>query len=333
LRDVVSLKLYSVQIPYTWYVISKAYGANFFYLKGVTNGINNGEHDYQISIKSGNYSNTELVSELNQSFADVSNNYPDTKFNNTGLTYDTAKSITTININIQKVYNEFYYKFNFPNWTTSITSDQNRLLSLASYFGFNEQTYYPYSIHSSQNYVTTNFIENDTKRNFMFDNSNNKFKVIHYIGPQDYDPLFSTVIQTYTITLYDSIYNSNLDRLLPVNSNVGTNIYYFSRSEIITMTNNAIQKAGVFTADSGMYQFDMSGDVINAGHTCFRLKLMMNRNKVKYNQYSKLIVIFPEEIATTYGNVTVWQLQNNISNSCFYFDNFFFMFSLYFILY
>ena len=325
LRDVVSLKLYSVQIPYTWYVISKAYGANFFYLKGATNGINNGEHDYQISIKSGNYSNTELVAEVNKSFVDISNNYPDTNFNNTGLTYDTAKSITTINIDIQKSYNEFYYTFNFPFWTTSVTTDQNRLLSLASYFGFNQPTYYPHTIHSSRTYAPTSFIQNDTKRNFMFDNSNNNFKIIHYIGPQNYDPLFSTVVNTYTVTLYDSIYNSNLDRLLPVNSTVGTSIHLYSRLEIITMLNNAIKNVGIFTTDSGIYQYDISGipegAVANSGHTCYNLKLMMNRNKVKYNQYSKLIVIFPEEIASNYGNTTVWQLQDNISNSCFYFDN------------
>ena len=33
LKDVLSLKLYSIQIPYTWYIINKNYGANFFYIK------------------------------------------------------------------------------------------------------------------------------------------------------------------------------------------------------------------------------------------------------------------------------------------------------------
>jgi len=39
LKDVVSLKLYSIQIPYTWYTIGKAYGNNFFFFKGRTAGI------------------------------------------------------------------------------------------------------------------------------------------------------------------------------------------------------------------------------------------------------------------------------------------------------
>ena len=50
LKDVSKLKLYSVQIPYSWYTISKAYGANFFYLIGNTPGINEGYNDYKVEI-------------------------------------------------------------------------------------------------------------------------------------------------------------------------------------------------------------------------------------------------------------------------------------------
>lgn len=321
LRDVVSLKLYSIQIPYTWYVISKSYGANFFYLKGAVNGINNGLHDYQIQIKFGNYTNEELITEVNKAFVDVSNNYPDVNFNNTGLTYDKAKSITTINIDIQKVYTEMYYRIRFPFWTTPITSDQGRLSSLPSYFGFNQDKYYPYSIHSFQGYRTTSFITNDTKRNFMFDASNNYFKVIHYIGPQEYDPLFSNVVNTYTLTLYDDIYNSNLERLLPVLSSVGNPIHKYSRTEIISMTNKAIARANVFTNDSGIKQVDISGNIENSGNSYFQLDLKFDRNKVKYQPYSKIVVFFPEETSANYDNTTVWQLKTNTTNSCFYFQN------------
>ena len=55
LKDVVSLKLYSVQIPYTWYTINNNFGSNFFIFKGYSDGINNGNHDYQIDIAAGNY--------------------------------------------------------------------------------------------------------------------------------------------------------------------------------------------------------------------------------------------------------------------------------------
>ena len=45
LKDVVNLKLYSVQIPLTWYVINSNYGSNFLFIKGSSPGINNGNHD------------------------------------------------------------------------------------------------------------------------------------------------------------------------------------------------------------------------------------------------------------------------------------------------
>ena len=50
LKDVVSLKLYSVQIPYTWYTINNDFGSNFFIIKGNSPGIDNGNHDYTITV-------------------------------------------------------------------------------------------------------------------------------------------------------------------------------------------------------------------------------------------------------------------------------------------
>jgi uncharacterized protein YaaR (DUF327 family) len=43
LKDVVELSLSSIQLPYTWYTVSNNYGANYFYLKGISDGINNGD--------------------------------------------------------------------------------------------------------------------------------------------------------------------------------------------------------------------------------------------------------------------------------------------------
>lgn len=37
LKDVVSMKLYAVQIPITWYTISNSYGSNFFIHAAVSN--------------------------------------------------------------------------------------------------------------------------------------------------------------------------------------------------------------------------------------------------------------------------------------------------------
>ena len=60
LRDVVALRLNSIQIPKAWYTINKNYGANFFYIKGNSPGIADGNHDYKVAIKAGNYTASEL---------------------------------------------------------------------------------------------------------------------------------------------------------------------------------------------------------------------------------------------------------------------------------
>jgi hypothetical protein len=72
LKDVVSIKLYSIQIPYTWYTINTAFGSNFIYLKGNTDGINNGNYDYKIEIESGNYSPSGLADAINTSIKTLS---------------------------------------------------------------------------------------------------------------------------------------------------------------------------------------------------------------------------------------------------------------------
>jgi hypothetical protein len=65
LRDVVNLKLYSIQIPYTWWTINSNFGSNFFYLKGNSPGINDGNHDYKFEIPVGNYTAPDLITAVN----------------------------------------------------------------------------------------------------------------------------------------------------------------------------------------------------------------------------------------------------------------------------
>ena len=55
LNDVLSLRLYSIQIPYTWYTIDYLYGNTCFWLT------NNG-NTFRISIEPGNYSPADFVS-------------------------------------------------------------------------------------------------------------------------------------------------------------------------------------------------------------------------------------------------------------------------------
>jgi hypothetical protein len=63
LLNVISLRLYSFSIPYTWYTFDVTYGNTFFWLTFVSD---NGTpiQSVQISIDSGNYSTTTIVSAL-----------------------------------------------------------------------------------------------------------------------------------------------------------------------------------------------------------------------------------------------------------------------------
>ena len=67
LTDVISIKLYSVQIPYFWYTVNNDCGNNFFFLKGNSPGIDQGYHDYQITIEPGNDESSEFESYINES--------------------------------------------------------------------------------------------------------------------------------------------------------------------------------------------------------------------------------------------------------------------------
>jgi hypothetical protein len=69
LKDALSLRLYSYQIPYSWYTIDTDYGNTCFW-------INHGEYNINISIPPGNYSHTTFQTQLNISFLNAGFTFP-----------------------------------------------------------------------------------------------------------------------------------------------------------------------------------------------------------------------------------------------------------------
>ena len=116
LQDVVSLKLYSVQIPYTWYTINNNYGSNFVYLKGNSPGIrsDNGEFDMKIEIPSGNYQSVQLANAMSNSMKKLATTYTDICFGTSDLTFDPINTRATFVVDITNIYNESCYNFQFP---------------------------------------------------------------------------------------------------------------------------------------------------------------------------------------------------------------------------
>lgn len=94
LTNVLSLSLYSIQIPYTWYVIDYIYGNTCFWLT-------NANETFKISVEPGNYTPTEFCNTLN------------TSFNSLGFTYvgpPPTPLIATFNSNNGKI------TLNLTNW-------------------------------------------------------------------------------------------------------------------------------------------------------------------------------------------------------------------------
>ena len=313
LRDVVSLKLYSVQIPYTWYTIGKAFGSNFFYLRGNSEGITDISHNYKISISPGNYDQTTLPAALNASFNDISNNTAsDVNFNGLQLvTYDPQSAKTTINLNIQNTFNESYYSLNFPYFTYP-TDPTNNINSIPGYLGFNNISYNMNTFTSNKSFMATTIFNSQTSQDYILDTSNNYFTVIHYLGYDafsEYDSR-STILNTYTISL---------------KQNGFPYIGAATRQNIISAVNTAISSSGYFDSNSKIQSFPIT-DIsnVNYGKTYFNMTIEFNRFKVKYVPNAKIIIIFPNESPkpNIYNETfAIWQNQPGAQYSCFYFDN------------
>jgi hypothetical protein len=71
IKNVLSLSLYSYQIPFSWYTIDIAYGNTCFWISDATNN-----KTIPISLPSGNYSQNNFIDQLNNSFIQAGFSFP-----------------------------------------------------------------------------------------------------------------------------------------------------------------------------------------------------------------------------------------------------------------
>lgn len=285
LRDVVALKLYSVGIPYAWYTISKAYGANFFYIKGNSPGIDTGDFDYQVIIQPGNYDAPGLVSNLNASIRQLMSTYTDMSFGNTQVIYNNGSTSTTsgtglstIQIDLKKVFNESNYYIHFPTWASTINKI-TMLNSIPSYMGFNEQTYNGTSIFSN---LFSSISSNATDRNQVFNMSttNSTFKIISYAGGN-------------SLSTSTTIYNT-----IPVSIDLGglTSASY-TRDTLVTKLNDALKSdtTNLDTNYSGLYWRDISGVLQTYNQQSYmEMQIKLNPKITPMVNDLKVAVVFPD---------------------------------------
>jgi len=320
LRDVVSLTLEGVQIPVSWYTINNSYGANFFMLKGRSDGINttttNGYHDLQIAIAPGNYvldstKSNCITTVINQTIIDLSNHHPDINFGESTIKFDTPTIRTTLTLDIQKAFNEtnFYVDFS-KSWSPSINNsipatdiaglNNYRSKTISSYLGFNNKIYKPYSISSNQSYLTNNSASAvKSIEPYTVNNTNNTFHIVNYIGTTYLKN--TSIVGTYPISIENGIY---------------------SRTELYTKVNTVFQNT-VFLdqAYSKIEQIQITDPSnSNFGYTHYEMSIKLNRFKVKPVPNSKVAVIFPDESQITQNTIWTIQLANG-TQSCFFYDN------------
>ena len=296
LKDVVSLKLYSVQIPYTWYTINNNFGSNFFILKGNVDGINNGNHDYQIDISAGNYSPQELTDTINESIETTKTVYTDASFGNTALTYNRFNSLINMDIDLYKQYNETSYYLHFPGWTTpepASNLDKDRLGSIPSFLGFTTDTYYLYSIESEYTLPLSTDVANESIR-FYIDETNNYCTIYKYI---------------------DDIYNdetklaTNIDKEIRIELTLTSGSY--TRSQITNNFKEAIKNSVYLSSESDVTRTDVSA----GSYSYFKFQAKPDRSTTNNLPNSKLQIQFPTETTSTNRLRNIW----TGLNSCFQF--------------
>lgn len=319
IENVISMKLYSVQIPYTWYTINESFGSNFFYIKGNSPGINNGDHDIKVDINSGTYTADGIVAAINNKLNFLKNvrnnenkNKPeyssvvDLSMGQTQVSYQLGATDAKIvfEFDLNKKYNETDYKLFFPTWSTPNVSGSAKSLTIPSFLGFNSDNYYPYVAYSQKNILS---LIGDTESanatlytvnrgsSDPLDISNNYFTIYQYSGTNQFNLSTSTIINRIPIllTLANGTYSRN------------------------TIYNNISEQmaANGFLDQTWSYFRRVNNTFANLTNSHFEIAVKLNRIEISQTDNSKLAIVFPSE--TNIGGKHIW----TGTDSCFVFKN------------
>ena len=206
-KNIVSVSMYSIQIPYTWYTINNYFGSNFFVIKCMANGLNEGDYDYKISISAGNYTSDNLVSSIQSSLNTLLTLYPDVLFGQTKIMYNSITAKLQLMIDITHIYNETNYFLLFPN-VIRTEENLNYISNLPALFGYRDNTYFSFQVISA--YIKSS----DTERQFTVSALNNKIIILLYRGkPAQYVNEYTLgdteIYATLEIVLSMGIFNAS----------------------------------------------------------------------------------------------------------------------------
>lgn len=311
LRDVLALRLHSIQIPKTWYTISKSYGANFFYLKGNSPGIDNGMFDYKISVPVGNYTASELIAKLNTSISYLKSKYTDASFGTTGFSYDTNSCKATFTIDYAKIYGETNYALSFPTWSYPVDGSNvgyfDTIPQILGYDSSNIPIDSINSVRSLSSDLSGNTLYKDDYDNFYITAQNKYFTIYNYNGYDSSNGQYIRMDSSYDYIMdlsSDFIYNT-----ITIDSGILPTDASYSRYYIVDTFNSILQShpdlSGAYIERVVVNDSHMDG----CGNAYYKFVLPLNPFTTTNIKNQKTAVVFPQDN-------TIWL----DSDSCFQFD-------------
>ena len=357
LLDVVSLRLSSINIPQTWYTVGNAYGSNFFILTAGSPGISDAENNpfsYKIQIKPGNYvlspgAANDLIQNINNAIADVSNQHPDINFGSTALSYNTINGKATFTLDINSIFTEIYYQLYFPNTSNPFSLDILRNTTISGMFGFLNNTYTSETIYSNftsaylitrqssttpipDSEYTNGFVNQQRFSDIIVDDpangiqGNNYFTIYNYIDT-NYPYAGTTTYQSPSN--FDTSNNNPAIQILDEIkvSFINTSGSY-DRDFITSQINAALQGATtknssfgiedisfVYTSTSNIIPF---GDPLNPYNRIqqYKMAVVLDRTAIHNQANMKQAIVFPPDSTNPplwYGSNSFFLFDNNIS--------------------
>ena len=95
LKNALNLRLYSYQIPFSWYTIDSAYGNTCFWIYDFSGGIGS---LVPVNVASGNYNQIEFINELKISLGNSGFNFSATDFSTNFVSYNSNNGKITLNL-------------------------------------------------------------------------------------------------------------------------------------------------------------------------------------------------------------------------------------------
>jgi hypothetical protein len=303
LRNVISMKLYSVQIPYTWYTINNDFGSNYFYLKGNSPGIDNGQHDVKVQIRSGTYTAQQIATAINTSIRTLKaktisdpqyKSIYDLSFGQTHISYNTADSQSSkilFEFDLKKIFDETDYALYFPNWSSPNVIGAGKSISIPSFLGYNTNTYFPYIAYSD---ASNNFDLTDSP--FTVSSSNNSFSIIQYTSQYRYN-------------------ENNADRVIHETIGVTLETGDYTRGNLIAAVNTAITSNPKLDSIYSFFRLTTIAESTNIlyGKKRFELATKLNRASTNQIEGSKLAIVFPNESAIWTGPASCFRFPTRVA--------------------